>query len=205
MSLVWHLSQEGKGNKHKRSKSFIYLQFGFVVPLAMFFLLVPRIRFPMTYSYSDSSYSQFVSYNRTTIVFAESKNTMCLWYHISWWYKTSANAKICDLTKNVSPDISPKMCRPHGCAEHKLSSEQALHVQSENCFFFPSMNIIFLSFSPTTWKYQRYVFFLQGGIALTVAFKIVAKIGLTSPWCNLGLKSEDMKSIGILKYCSTPS
>ena len=49
------------------------------------------------------------------------------------------------IEKIVSPDISHqdclKMCRLDVCAEHKLSPEQALHIQSENVSFDVNVNV----------------------------------------------------------------
>ena len=83
------------------------------------------------------------------------------------------------LTKIVSPDIShqacPKMCRLLGCAEHKLSSEQALHIQSENCLF--SLGKCHIRISFCDWVKKKSCLF-QGEFALALAgsLKIIAKM-----------------------------
>ena len=92
----------------------------------------------MTNLYSDSSYHNLChTEEQQQFLFWIKEYNVSVILHIDFENPSEGRKDAID-KKIVSPDIShqarPKMCRLHGCAEHKLSSEQILHIQSENIF-----------------------------------------------------------------------
>ena len=94
--------------------------------------------------------------------------------------------------------LQPKMCRLHGRAEHKLSSEQVLLIRGENWSFFLKLVFVIDTFLQLT-----ILLYKRRSRNLIVLYSVI-KIEKFRFECNF-CWGEDMKCIGILKCRPNPS